>query len=183
MNMKRLIGLLIILIAQFQYAHATEESACSAEGITGEALGLCRAYCDAMDCTHSDNITACESLRSAYQGATGDSTFPCEAEKVCELVDPELLFERISLISDPEYVCYPDTYSTPYEFVEYIVNSDGVPQIGLGMEDNFDGTWYGYYFEYQGTPEGALPEVFRNDLTAEDVQACREALEPPFVCP
>ena len=183
MNMKRLIGLLIILIAQFQYAHATEESACSAEGITGAALGLCHAYCDAMNCTQSDNITACESLRSAYQGATGGATFPCEAEKVCDLIDPEDLLGRISLIPDPEYVCYADTDSTPYTYVEYIVESGGVPQIGLGMEDQFDGTWYGYYFEYQGSPDGALPEFYRYDLTADEVQACREAFEPPFECP
>ena len=180
--MKRLIGLLILLIISFQYAHATEESACSAEGSTGEAFGLCHAFCDAMDCTQSGNATACASLRSAYQKSTGAATFPCE-KKVCELIDPELLLERISLISDPEYVCYFDTYSTPYEYVEYIVESDGDPQIGLGLEDQFDGTWYGYYFEYLGSPDGALPEVFRYDLTAEDVQACRAAFEPPFTCP
>ena len=183
MKIKYLIGSLLIMIGQSQYVHAAEESACITEGLAGASLGLCNAYCDAMDCTSSDNATACESLRSAYQKSSGVSTFPCEAQKVCDLVDPELLFERISLISDPDYVCYADTDTPPYTYVEYIVESGGVPQIGLGMEDTFDGTWYGYYFEYQGSPDGALPELFRYDLTAEDVQSCREAFEPPFVCP
>jgi hypothetical protein len=91
--------------------------------------------------------------------------------------------DRISKISEPEYVCYADTDYTPYSYVEYIVESGGVPQIGMGMEDQFDESWYCYYFEYQPGSEGELPEFFRYDLTAEDVDACRAGLEPPFVCP
>ena len=162
---------------------AAPESACTGIGLEGGAIGLCNAYCEALDCTQDSNTAACEALREPYLEATGSSTFPCETPKTWDLVDPALLYERMSIIPDPDHICYADTDQPSYTYVEYIVESGGVPQIGMGMEDQFDGTWYGYYFEYQGSPEGALPEVFVYDLTSSEVQACREAFEPPFSCP
>lgn len=161
------------------------ESACTDANLDSNALGLCVSYCDAMDCTEAGiaNGTACEAVKSEYLTSTGHSSLPCERPKTCKCLDPALLFERISKISEPDYICYADTDYTPYTYVEYIVESGGVPQIGMGMEDQFDGSWYCYYFEYQPGSEGELPEFFRYDLTADDVNACRAALEPPFVCP
>lgn len=162
--------------------HASHPSSiCTAAGLTGGALGLCETYCDTLDCTAPENAGsgACTAIQSQYLAATGEA-FPCERTD-CELLEPALLFERISLIHNPEYICYADQ-GTPYEYVEYIVRSEGVPQIGLGMEDQFDGTWYGYYFEYQSGAPGALPEFYRYDLTPEQVEECRQAFEPPFDC-
>ena len=158
------------------------KSACDAAEIDGAALGLCNAYCDALDCDNQSS-ESCDVVRSEYIEQTGASSLPCEVPKTCKCLDPAILLDRISKIPDPEYVCYADTDLTPYSYVEYIVENGGVPQIGMGMEDQFDGSWYCYYFEYQPGSEGELPEFFRYDLTAEDVDACRAALEPPFVCP
>lgn len=160
---------------------ANDDSICAETGLAGMELALCRTYCETLDCTASDNAgdPACATVKGQYLGATG-SALPCE-QKYCDLLEPALLFERISKISDPEYVCYADQ-ATPYEYVEYIVESGSIPQIGLGMEDQFDGTWYGYYFEYQEGAEGALPEFFRYDLTPEQADECRQAFEPPFDC-
>lgn len=174
--------IVMTMLATLPSTASRAASICSDSGLTGVELGLCQSYCDALDCTAPENTGSaeCESVKSQFLAATG-SSLPCE-QKRCELLDPALLFERIALIPNPEYVCYADMGS-PYEYVEYIVESSGVPQIGLGMEDQFDGTWYGYYFEYQEGAAGALPEFFRYDLTAEQVEECRQAFEPPFVCP
>ncbi len=159
-------------------------SACSKDGLTGQSLGLCTAFCDAMDCTADGNKASCDALRAPYLKATGSVSFPCEqVAKTCALVSPEDLYQRMSIIFEPDHICYADTNQIPYSYVEYIVDSGGTPQIGMGMEDQFDGTWYGYYFEYQGSPDGSLAERFRYDLTPAEVQACREAFEPPFKCP
>ncbi len=183
----RATGLLTSLLLPLLFTDAayTEEgppSACDDAGLESGAVGLCNAYCDAMDCTNASD-TACEAVKSEYLAMTGNSSLPCEEPKTCKCLDPTILLDRISKISEPEYVCYADTDYTPYSYVEYIVESGGVPQIGMGMEDQFDESWYCYYFEYQPGSEGELPEFFRYDLTAEDVDACRDALEPPFVCP
>jgi hypothetical protein len=56
------------------------------------------------------------------------------------MIEPGVLFERIANISAPEYICSSDSDAPPYTYVEYIVGSTGMPQIGMGMEDQFDGT-------------------------------------------
>ncbi len=173
---------LVLLFAGAAHSAEGPASACTDAGLEARALGLCNAYCDAMDCTNSSG-TSCEVVKSEYLATTGHSSLPCEEPRICKCLDPEILLERISKISEPEYICYADTDYTPYTYVEYIVESGGVPQIGMGMEDQFDGSWYCYYFEYQPGSEGELPEFFRYDLTAEDVAECRLALEPPFTCP
>jgi hypothetical protein len=175
-----------VLLVGMSFSEARAESACEDAGLEASVLGLCNAYCDAMDCTSASanaSDTACEAVKSEYLVTTGHSSLPCEEPKTCKCLNPAILLDRISKISEPEYVCYADTDYTPYSYVEYIVESGGVPQIGMGMEDQFDGSWYCYYFEYQPGSEGELPEFYRYDLTAEDVDACRAALEPPFVCP
>ena len=147
---------------------AQPSSVCTEAGLTGQALGICQSYCGTLDCTAPEN-----------NGST-QCQLPCEAS-TCDFLDPVVLFERITYISNPDYVCYADQ-GTPYEYVEYIIESGGVPQIGFGLEDQFDGTWYGYYFEYQEGSPGALPEFYRYDLTLEQVDQCRQAFEPPWDC-
>ena len=98
----------------------------------------------------------------------------------CELIDPIKVYERLQTINDANYTC--DTYNL--EYYEYIVtDSNGSVEIGMGFEDNFDGTWYGYLFEYDLDAEDALPSaIYHDDLTPEQVNKCREAFEPPFIC-
>lgn len=159
-------------------------SECDGLGLDAASHATCTAYCDLQGCGEAPDGPACASLRDAFLEATGSSALPCDPPPpTCACVDPQLLLERISLIEEPDYICYADTDQDPYSYVEYIVESGGVPQIGMGLEDDFDGTWYCYYFEYQGEVPGALPEVFRYDLTAADADACRAAFEPPFACP
>ena len=170
------------LLVGASFSEARADSTCEDAGLESSALGLCNAYCDAMDCATTSG-TACEAVKGEYLAMTGDTSLPCEVPKTCKCLDPAILLDRISKISEPDYVCYADTDYTPYSYVEYIVESGGVPQIGMGMEDQFDGSWYCYYFEYQPGSEGELPEFYRYDLTVEDVAECRAALEPPFTCP
>ena len=98
----------------------------------------------------------------------------------CALVDPGTVYQRLSQISDTNYICYTDVS----EYFQHIaLAGDGSVEIEIGYEDNFDGTWYGYVFEYKPETEGALaPDTYRYDLSAEEVQQCRDAFEPPFDC-
>jgi hypothetical protein len=171
------------LLAFFSSSYSQAASDCSNANLGEKAAGLCNAYCESLDCTDGDNSdsNACQQIKGQYISATGEIP-PCEASS-CSLIEAGVLFERISYISNPDYICYSDSDTPPYTYVEYIIESEGAPQIGLGMEDQFDGTWYGYYFEYQPESPGELPEFFRYDLTPDEVDACRAAFEPPFSCP
>jgi hypothetical protein len=99
---------------------------------------------------------------------------------LCALVDPSLVYQRLSHISDTNYICYTDGV----EYFQHIARAgDGSVEIEIGYEDNFDGTWYGYVFEYKPGTDGALPDgIYRYDLSNEEVQQCRDAFEPPFDC-
>jgi len=100
----------------------------------------------------------------------------------CDLIDPISSYERLSKIDNTTYICY----SADNEYFQYIArnaNDNDSVEFEMGLENNFDGTWYGYVFEYKLNAENALPdEVYQYDLTAEQVQSCRAAFEPPFVC-
>jgi len=112
---------------------------------------------------------------TGFDEAANTFSKPTDTPELCKAVRPNLLFDRITKISTPMYSC--DTYNN--EYFEYIVNNgSGSPEIGLSLEDNFDGTWYSSYFDYINTGSDILLE----GLTPEDVQQCRKAFEPPFVC-
>jgi len=96
--------------------------------------------------------------------------------KVCVAVEPQKVFDRIEEIVDPILSC--DSYNGQY--FEYIVrNGDGVPEIGLSLEDNFDGTWNSAYFDYINPASDLLIDEHH----LEKIQECRRAFEPPFKCP
>jgi len=103
----------------------------------------------------------------------------CE-QKTCKCWDPQVVFERIDSVNKPEFVCYSDLDTAGvFSFVEYILkDKKGDPVFGISLEDQQD-YWSCIYFDGfdVGDPYGE-----RNDLTAEDVQACRHAFEPPFDC-
>ena len=50
------------------------------DGEKGRAYGLCRNFCEALDCDWDGHASkrACEILRSHYRSLTGKSQFPCE---------------------------------------------------------------------------------------------------------
>lgn len=98
----------------------------------------------------------------------------------CDLIDPVLVYERLSKVVNTNYICF----SGNNEYYAYIArDSNETVEVEIGLEDNFDGTWYGYVFEYKLEAENALPSaIYRYDLTLEQVQSCRAAFEPPFVC-
>lgn len=98
----------------------------------------------------------------------------------CDLIDPVSVYERLSKLDNTNYICYTDNN----KYYQYIArNSDESVEFEIGLEDNFDGTWYGYVFEYKLDAENALPDaIYRYDLTLEEIQSCRVAFEPPFVC-
>lgn len=98
----------------------------------------------------------------------------------CDLIDPLAVYQRLSKISNTSYVCYTDGS----EYFQHIARAgDGSVEFEIGYEDNFDGTWYGYVFEYKPETEGALGgDTYIYDLTNEQVEACRDAFEPPFIC-
>jgi hypothetical protein len=45
--------------------------------LSGSARGLCNAYCEAQDCDVHPR-PSCERLRTQFQRASGQSTFPCD---------------------------------------------------------------------------------------------------------
>src|SRR5262245_38012148 len=54
-----------------------DEGAC--DDLSGGALGLCKAFCEAKDCDQEPQETrSCESLRRRFERRTGSSVFPCE---------------------------------------------------------------------------------------------------------
>ena len=57
------------------------------DGLNGAADGLCRAYCDRLDCAGSDD-RACLLLRVAWRKVSGHAVFPCDAA-CCECADGE----------------------------------------------------------------------------------------------
>lgn len=99
---------------------------------------------------------------------------------VCDLVDPVQVYERLAQITNPKYICFTDGA----EYFTHVARAgDNTVEIEINLEDNFDGTWYGSVFEYKPEATNALPDaIYRYDLTLEQVQACRAAFEPPFVC-
>ena len=64
--------------------------ACDAAEIDGAALGLCNAYCDALDCDNQSS-ESCDVVRSEYIEQTGASSLPCEVPKTCKCLDPAIL--------------------------------------------------------------------------------------------
>jgi hypothetical protein len=57
-------------------------SLCEDAGLSKRALGLCRAYCEALDCdsqTTRASDKACETLARNFERATGGGTLPCES--------------------------------------------------------------------------------------------------------
>jgi hypothetical protein len=55
----------------------SQEDVC--DGLSGEAFGLCIAYCEALDCDSVDgDRTACQSLRRNFERVTGSPIFPCD---------------------------------------------------------------------------------------------------------
>ena len=100
----------------------------------------------------------------------------------CALISPEKVYERMSHISDTRFVCYSDEL----EYAQHIAfDGNDAVQFEIGFEDLLDGSglWYGYVFEYDPSAEDALDAlIFREDLTVDEVQACRAAFEPPFLC-
>jgi hypothetical protein len=55
---------------------------CEAAGLAGGALGLCRAYCEALDCAHTKTpappMTPCARLAELFGARTGGLRPPCE---------------------------------------------------------------------------------------------------------
>lgn len=98
---------------------------------------------------------------------------------VCELVDPASVYKRLSYVAKPSYTCFNDgaTY-----FTHVIRGRDGTVEIEINLEDQFDGSWYGSVFEYKPDSLAALQDAYRYDLTAEQVNQCRAAFEPPVDC-
>lgn len=97
----------------------------------------------------------------------------------CELIAPVLVYRRLSTITGNNHICYTDG-SEYFQYIARDVNSN--VEIEIGFEDNFDGTWYGYVFEYDSGAVNALSDVYRYDLTPEQVNSCRIAFEPSFGC-
>jgi hypothetical protein len=57
---------------------------CDAANLTGRALGICNAYCEALDCDGTepgDGARACEQLAQSFAAVHGDEPFPCEAPR------------------------------------------------------------------------------------------------------
>ena len=110
-----------LLLAGAAHGDGANDSACTDADLDSNALGLCTAYCDAMDCTGSRgaNATECEAVKSTYTALTGNSSLPCEQPKICKCLDPALILERISKISEPEYICYADTDYTRTLWAEW----------------------------------------------------------------
>ena len=66
--------MLISLVLTASFANASD---CS--DYSGQAFGLCNAYCEATDCDDNPNANqqACDNLYSLFEAATGEAP-PCE---------------------------------------------------------------------------------------------------------
>jgi hypothetical protein len=55
--------------------------ACEAADLAGRALGICNAYCEALDCDGTEPrgaASACDQLAQSFATVRGDEPFPCE---------------------------------------------------------------------------------------------------------
>jgi hypothetical protein len=55
-------------------------SSCQDAGLTGAALGLCTAYCEARDCAADPSSPGCARLEARFAATTGGETLPCLIE-------------------------------------------------------------------------------------------------------
>ena len=56
----------------------------------------------------------------------------------CELIDPVIVYERLTQIKDTQYICYTDDGA---EYVTHVARAgDNSVEIEINLEDNFDGT-------------------------------------------
>ena len=72
------IGILTLILT-LQSSGAVAQTVC--EGQTGKALGLCNAYCEAMDCdgdTPNAAAEACSSVRTNFEAVSGGAPPPCD---------------------------------------------------------------------------------------------------------
>lgn len=75
---------LLLVVPQTLYsktsagATPSTETVCDEEGLTGSALGLCNAYCEAMDCDTNPKASesACNRVLDIFQKTTGGDP-PC----------------------------------------------------------------------------------------------------------
>jgi hypothetical protein len=60
------------------------EPPCDGADLSARARGICRAYCEALDCDGSDprgDARACETLAQSFAAAGGGEPLPCEAPR------------------------------------------------------------------------------------------------------
>ena len=75
-------------------------------GLSGQAFGLCNAYCEAEDCDVNPK-QSCERLRKNYEIITGSPVFPCDIPPSCKELNPTqeqidaAVAEAISDIDNP----------------------------------------------------------------------------------
>lgn len=75
------IAAFLIFCIPFSGLISAKENVCKEAGLTGKGLGLCTAYCEAMNCD-SDNsnasLNACEQVQANFLTATGLGELPCD---------------------------------------------------------------------------------------------------------
>lgn len=86
------VGILCVFLVGQLYAQTpdgtppSQETTCS--GLSGEAYGLCVAYCEAQDCDVNPTKHSCEQLRKNFEELTGSPIFPCDIPPTCEELNP-----------------------------------------------------------------------------------------------
>lgn len=73
--------LMILVAAVFFLVEPAVAEDCACDGEVGAGFGLCRAYCEAMDCDGIDvqaSEVACGKVKANYYKITGKEFLPCE---------------------------------------------------------------------------------------------------------
>jgi hypothetical protein len=92
---------------------------CEAADLGGRALGICRAYCEALDCDGREPRTdgaACDRLATRFAAATGDVALPCErpAPSACPCFSADDVTALVRSLQDASlYTDLDCTDSTP----------------------------------------------------------------------
>jgi hypothetical protein len=72
-----LAGMSLLIVVAYASTALADDNVCA--GLSGDAAGLCNAYCRRLDCPEGHPGQACQSLLANWRAATGLPAFPCDA--------------------------------------------------------------------------------------------------------
>ena len=120
--MKRLIGSIVFIISLSfcitSCSEAQDETTSACDGLSGEASGLCYAYCEAMDCDTEEGYlqyqNACDKVLEDFKIKTNESAqMPCDCIANCPEGDSECNNGCMDLLgvspSDCVQICINET--------------------------------------------------------------------------